>query len=91
MEENIINLFETVIVLAISTLFAFGSITLNIAFFALLVISGLIFGSLGTFSGIVNENSSPLIPFFGMIIFIALGFFCKVYVPALYFSEFIKH
>ena len=39
---------------------------------------------------ISKKESAPVIPFLGMIMFVALGFLCKNYIPALYFSDLVK-
>lgn len=90
MEDNFIGLITTIITLVITALFSFGEITLNTALFAFLFINGVLFGSMGMVFEISKKESAPWIPFLGMIMFVALGFLCENYVPALYFSDLVK-
>lgn len=90
MEDNVITLIVTIVTLVISALFSFGEIPLNIAIFYFLFINGVLFGSLGMVFEISKKESAPVIPFLGMIMFVALGFLCKTYIPALYFSDLVK-
>lgn len=91
MDKNIITSIVTIVTLIISGLFSLGKIPLNIAFFYLLAVNGVLFGSLGLAFSIADKDSSPLFQIFGIIIFVGLGILCKVYLPALYFSDLVKH
>lgn len=90
MDKNIITLIVTIITLIISALFSLGKIPLNIAFFYLFAVNGMLFGSMGMAFSIPDKETNVLFPFFGMIMFVGLGIFCKVYIPALYFSDLVK-
>lgn len=91
MDKNIITSIVTIVTLIISGLFSLGKIPLNIAFFYLLAVNGVLFGSLGLAFSIADKDSSPLFQIFGMIMFVGLGILCKTYLPALYFSDLVKH
>ena len=91
MDKNIITSIVTIVTLIISGLFSLGKIPLNIAFFYLLAVNGVLFGSLWLAFSIADKDSSPLFQIFGIIIFVGLGILCKVYLPALYFSDLVKH
>ena len=90
MYKNFIILIVTILTLFISTLFSMDTITLNMAFFYLLAIHGVLFSSIGMAFGISDKDSSPVIPFLGLIIFAVLGFLCKTYLPAIHFSDLVK-
>ena len=90
MDKNIITSIVTIVTLIISGLFSLGKIPLNIAFFYLLAVNGVLFGSMGMGFSIPDKETNILFPFFGMIMFVGLGIFCKVYIPALYFSDLVK-
>ena len=90
MDKNIITLIVTIITLIISALFSLGKIPLNMAFFYLLAVNGILFGSMGMAFSIPDKETNVLFPVFGMIMFVGLGIFCKVYIPALYFSDLVK-
>lgn len=90
MYKNFIILIVTILTLFISTLFSMDTITLNMAFFYLLAVNGMLFGSMGMAFSIAEKETNALFPFFGMIMFVGVGIFCKVYMPALYFSDLVK-
>lgn len=90
MYKNFIILIVTILTLFISTLFSMDIITLNMAFFYLLAVNGILFGSMGMAFSIPDKETNVLFPVFGMIMFVGLGIFCKVYIPALYFSDLVK-
>ena len=91
MDKNIIALIVTIITLIISALFSLGKIPLNMAFFYLLAVNGMLFGSMGMAFSIAEKETNALFPFFGMIMFVGLGILCKTYLPALYFADLVKH
>lgn len=90
MDKNIITLIVTIITLIISALFSLGKIPLNMAFFYLLAVNGILFGSMEMAFSIPDKETNVLFPVFGMIMFVGLGIFCKVYISALYFSDLVK-
>jgi hypothetical protein len=90
MDKNIITLIVTIITLIISALFSLDKIPLNMAFFYLLAVNGILFGSMGMAFSIPDKETNVLFPVFGMIMFVGLGIFCKVYIPVLYFSDLVK-
>ena len=90
MYKNFIILIVTIITLVISTLFLTDTITLNMAFFYLLAIHGVSIASIGMAFGVSDKDSSPLIPFLGLVIFAVLGFLCKTYLPSIHFSDLLK-
>lgn len=90
MYKNFIILIVTILTLFISTLFSMDTITLNMAFFYLFAVNGILFGSMGMAFSIPDKETNVLFPVFGMIMFVGLGIFCKVYIPALYFSDLVK-
>ena len=90
MYKNIITLIVTIVTLIISALFSIGKIPLNMVLFYLFSINGALLGSIGMASELTKEFSNLLFVLCVMIVFVAAGVLCKVYLPALYFSNIFK-